>query len=63
MKVLDFDKGEVRDITPEQARLEVQELCRKSGHYFGSKYPNKPLPTALCMCGDITFAEWMKGGD
>ena len=64
MKVIDFDKGEVREVTPEQARIEIQELCHNAGHYFGSSYPNEPLPTARCMCGDITYTEWKsKGGD
>lgn len=58
VKVLDFASGEVRTVTPEQARAELDELCRSQGHYFASVWPVSPHPSDRCICGDIVFKEW-----
>ena len=56
--VLDYTKGEVRYVTPEQAREELDTGCRSQGHHFATRYPNVPQPDDRCICGDITFREW-----
>lgn len=57
--VIDFTKGEVRYVTPEEARAELDELCRSQGHYFATG-GSPPYEDDPCVCGDITFKEWRK---
>lgn len=56
--VLDYVKGEVRYVTPEEAAAELDRGCRSQGHHFATRHPAVPQLNDRCMCGDITFREW-----